>query len=124
MKVDEPDALPLLPGEQVHLEARLNQPAYAYLLWLDGQGHVSLLYPRQDSKFGSSPSGGSARETRAQPGGAGRVAPDERPRRAGDGAAAGPPHSACRRDTDLAGLVGPLPPSPLRTELEVAMRGV
>ena len=63
LEVDEPGALPLLPGEQVHLEARLNQPAYSYLLWLDGQGHVSLLYPRQDHKFGSSPSDGSARET-------------------------------------------------------------
>src|SRR5262249_25754832 len=63
LKVDEPGALPLLPGEKVHLEARLNQPAHAYLLWLDGQGHVSLLYPRDDGKFGSRPSGGSARET-------------------------------------------------------------
>ncbi len=30
---------------------------------VDGQGHVSLLYPRQDHKFGSSPSDGSARDT-------------------------------------------------------------
>ena len=48
LKIDDPGALPLLAGELVHLEARLNQPAYPYLLWLDGQGHVSVLYPRQE----------------------------------------------------------------------------
>ncbi len=63
LKVGVPDARPLLAGDHVHLEARLNQPAYVYFLWLDGQGHVSLLYPRDDGKFGSRPSGGSARET-------------------------------------------------------------
>jgi len=51
LKIDEPGALPLLPGDQVHLEARLNRAAYAYLLWLDGQGKVTLLYPRDDGKY-------------------------------------------------------------------------
>ena len=67
MEVTEPGALPLRASEQVRLEARLNQPAYSYLLWIDGQGHVSLVYPRQDDKFGGSPSDGSAQETVERP---------------------------------------------------------
>jgi hypothetical protein len=31
----------------VHLEARLNQLGYVYLLWLDSQGSVDALYPWQ-----------------------------------------------------------------------------
>jgi eukaryotic-like serine/threonine-protein kinase len=62
LKVDEPGALPLLPGESVRVEARLNQPAHIYLLWLDSQGKVALLYPRDDGKFGSRPSGDLAQE--------------------------------------------------------------
>jgi hypothetical protein len=56
-KIEEPGTLPVLPGEWVHLEARLNRPAYAYLLWLDGQGRVASLYPWSDRKFESRPVG-------------------------------------------------------------------
>jgi serine/threonine protein kinase len=54
-KIEEPGTLPVLPGELVHLEARLNRPAYAYLLWLDGQGQVFSLYPWSDRTFESRP---------------------------------------------------------------------
>jgi eukaryotic-like serine/threonine-protein kinase len=122
LKVDEPGALPLLAGEQVHLEARLNQPAYSYLLWLDAQGHVSQLCPRDDGKFGSRPSGDSARQTVHSP-----EALDEGHRMSGRGgletALLLVRRAPLPSGTDLAGSIGRLPPSPLRSELEVAKRG-
>jgi serine/threonine protein kinase len=51
IRVDEPGALPARNGEWVRLEAELNQPAYVYLLWLDGQGVVTPLYPWNDVKI-------------------------------------------------------------------------
>jgi hypothetical protein len=54
-KADEPGALPVLAGEQIHLEARLTRPAYAYLLWLDGQGQAISLHPWQGRTFNSRP---------------------------------------------------------------------
>ncbi len=112
LEVDKPGALPLLPGEQVHLEAHLNQPAYSYLLWLDGQGHVSLLYPRQDHKFGSSPSDGSARETVHSP-----EAVDEGLKMKGPGgletALLLVRRTPLPPSVDLVSSIGPLPPSPL-----------
>jgi predicted Ser/Thr protein kinase len=122
LKIDEPGALPLLAGERVHIEARLNRPAHAYLLWLDGQGHASLLYPRDDGKFGSGPPGGPARETFHSP-----AALDEGHRMTGPGGLETVLLLARRTPLppgiDLAGLVGPLPSSPLRDEREFATRG-
>jgi hypothetical protein len=40
----DPEALPVRQGETVHLEARVSQPAYIYLLW-ESQGKVDPLYP-------------------------------------------------------------------------------
>ena len=123
LKVDEPGALPLLAGEWVHLEAHLNQPAHAYLLWIEGQGHVSLLYPRNDGKFGSPPSDGSPRETVHSP-----EALDQGHKMTGPGGLETVLLLARRTPLptgiDLAGLVGPLPPSPLRDEREFAKGGI
>ncbi len=44
-RVEELGALPGLPGEWVHIEGRVSEPAYLYLLLLDSQGEVSPLYP-------------------------------------------------------------------------------
>jgi predicted Ser/Thr protein kinase len=122
LKIDEPGALPLLAGEKVHLQAQVNQPAHLYLFWLDSQGHVSLLYPRDDGKFGSRPSGDSARETVHSP-----EALDEGHRMSGPGGLETVLLLARRTPlpagTDLAGLIGPLPSSPLRDVQEVAVRG-
>jgi hypothetical protein len=122
LRVDEPGALPLLAGEQVHLEARLNQPAYPYLLWLDGQGHVSLLYPRRDHKFGGSPSGDSPRFTVDCP-----EALDQGLKMTGPGgletALLLVRRTPLPPGIDLAASIGILPPTPLRNPLEVAKRG-
>lgn len=44
-------ALPVRTGEQVHVEARLNQPAYVYLLWLDANGMPVPLYPWHENEI-------------------------------------------------------------------------
>jgi serine/threonine-protein kinase len=131
LRVDEPGALPARSGEQVVLEARLNQPAHVYLLWLDGQGSVSPLYPWNDVRIDH--------ELAARP--------PERPQQQvvysptssnpGDGPkgwklddqdgletvlllARRTPLPA---DVNLADLIGELPPTPLRHPGELAVRG-
>jgi hypothetical protein len=47
--VGEAGALPVCNGEWLQLEARLNQPAHVYLLYLDGEGKVTPFYPWNDS---------------------------------------------------------------------------
>jgi predicted Ser/Thr protein kinase len=122
LKIDDPGALPLLAGELVHLEAKLNQPAYPYLLWLDGQGHVSVLYPRQDRKFGGSPETERARDEVHIP-----KALDDGLRMKGPGgletALLLVRRTPLPAETDLTASTGSMPPSPLRSELEVATRG-
>ena len=53
LRVDEPGALPVRKGDFVRLEARLNQEAYVYLLWLNSEGEVTPLYPwnRDEAKL-------------------------------------------------------------------------
>jgi serine/threonine protein kinase len=45
-------ALPVRSGELVHVKARFNQPAHAFLLYLTGQGEVLPLYPWNDNDEG------------------------------------------------------------------------
>jgi serine/threonine-protein kinase len=124
LRVDEPGALPARSGERVVVEARLNQPAYVYLVWLDGQGSASPLYPWNDLRIEQ---GLAAR-------------PAERPPQqvvyspttkgweldAMDGLET--VLLLARRtplppDLNLADLIGQLPPTPLRHPGELAVRG-
>jgi serine/threonine protein kinase len=45
-------AVPVHEDEELQLEARLDRPAYAYLLWVDGKGRVTPLYPWNDNDRG------------------------------------------------------------------------
>jgi serine/threonine-protein kinase len=45
LKVGEPGSLPVRNEERLRAEARLNQPAHVYLLWIDSEGVVTPLYP-------------------------------------------------------------------------------
>jgi serine/threonine protein kinase len=123
LKVGDPRGLPLLAGELVHLEANLNQPAYVYLLWLDGRGKVSLLFPRADGKFGSRPSDGKARETVHSPEALDDWLPME-----GPGGLETVLLLARRTPlppgTDLAAMIGPQRASPPGSELALSTRGL
>jgi serine/threonine protein kinase/CHAT domain-containing protein/tetratricopeptide (TPR) repeat protein len=49
--LDDPGALPLRQGKDyVRLEARMNRPAYLYVVWVDTDGHVYLVYPWDEEK--------------------------------------------------------------------------
>jgi hypothetical protein len=41
-------ALPVRNGEQVHLAAQLNRPAFAYVVWIGSEGRAEILYPSSD----------------------------------------------------------------------------
>jgi hypothetical protein len=45
LRLDHPGALPVREDEMIHIEVDLNQAAYVYLLWLDGKGKITPLYP-------------------------------------------------------------------------------
>ena len=45
LQVEEPGAVPVRSGGIMSLQVQLNQPAYAYLVWLDCEGQVMPLYP-------------------------------------------------------------------------------
>jgi len=48
--IGEAGALPIVNGEQVHIEATLNRPAHLYVLWIDADGKVTRL---DDTKLGA-----------------------------------------------------------------------
>jgi serine/threonine-protein kinase len=131
LRVDEPGALPARSEEQVVVEARLNEPAYVYLLWLDGQGDVSPLYPWNDLSIDHDL---AARPPEAPPQ---QVVYSPTVSKRGDAAkgwkldaqdgletvlllARRTPLSA---EVHLADLIGRLPPAPLRHPGELAVRG-
>jgi serine/threonine protein kinase len=45
LPLDGPGAVPLRPGDRVRVEAKLNSPAYAYVIWIDTQGQPIPMYP-------------------------------------------------------------------------------
>jgi hypothetical protein len=43
--LDDPGAMPFRPGDEFCVEARLNRPAYLYVLWIEAGGRVLPVYP-------------------------------------------------------------------------------
>jgi hypothetical protein len=120
LRVEDAGALPVMPGEWVHLEARLNPPVYAYLVWLDGQGQVVSLYPWGDRKFGNLPTTVSPQAVVQSPTALDEGWPMEGP--AGlETVLLLVRHTPLPADADLPRLIGPLPPSRLRDAQEVAV---
>jgi serine/threonine protein kinase len=121
--VEDPRTLPVLCGERVRVETRLNQKAFVYLLWLDSQGEVASLYPWHDRHFGMRPEKEAERETVVSP-----LAVDEGWPIQGPGGLETALLLARRTPlpatTDLAALIGRLPPSPLHDPQELAVLGV
>jgi predicted Ser/Thr protein kinase len=121
LRVEEPGALPVRLGEQVHLKVELNRPAYLYLVWLDGQGRVEPLYP-WSRDFGARPATESPRDRLDSPPELDKGWPLQGPSGLETALmlARGTPLPA---SIDVAALLGTLPPSPLRNPQEVAIRG-
>jgi len=51
LRLTDPGALPLVPGDRIRLEARMNRPAYLYLICIDSQGRASPVYPWQSGQW-------------------------------------------------------------------------
>jgi hypothetical protein len=45
LRLDQPGAMPLKARDRFRIEARLNRPAYLYILWLGSDGKVGPIYP-------------------------------------------------------------------------------
>jgi hypothetical protein len=45
LRLNDVGALPLRPEDRFYVEAKLNRPAYLYVLWIDTDGDVHPLYP-------------------------------------------------------------------------------
>jgi hypothetical protein len=54
-RLNQEGALPLKPGDQVRIEARLNRPAYVYLLLIGTTGRVDPLYPWEPGEWDTRP---------------------------------------------------------------------
>ncbi len=124
LKIDEPGAL-AASSRRVGAHrgpTPIPAPAFVYLIWLDSQGKVIQLYPRDDGKYGSPLSGGSAREVVHSP-----EALNKGHRMSGPGGLETVLLLVRRTQlpagTDLAGLIGSFPSSPLRDLREFAVRG-
>ncbi len=51
-RVEDSESLPVMNGEEVHLQVRLNRAAYVYLLWVTSEGKVLPLYLWTTPKLG------------------------------------------------------------------------
>lgn len=113
--------LPTHNGEKVHLEARVNQPAYLYLLWLDSKGNVDPLYP-WNRTFDKLPAVQELRSDLHSPPELDRGWPMVGPSGL-DTALLLIRHTPLAAEVDLREVIGELPAAPLRNPQEVAIRG-
>ena len=51
LSIKDPDARPLLPHDQVRVQAELNRPAYVYLVWIDSRGKAQPVYPWTNGRW-------------------------------------------------------------------------
>ncbi len=56
LRLNDPGTLPLRPGDEIAVEARLNRPAYLYVLWIDTDGRVQPVYPWRPGHWEDRPS--------------------------------------------------------------------
>lgn len=125
--VEEPGALPVRAGGQMSLEVHFNQPAFAYLVWLDSQAQTIPLYPWNHDRI-------EAKDANEPP-----------PRRKSTTVVFNPPlgvgwqfgeqggletvlllarRTPLDEGTRLGPLLGPLPPTRVRLRDEVAILGL
>ncbi len=51
LSLREPRIMPLRPLDKIRVEAKLNRPAYVYLIWIDSQGQASPIYPWEPGEW-------------------------------------------------------------------------
>jgi hypothetical protein len=51
----QPGAVPIKPGDEVRVEARVNRPAYLYLFWIGSDGKAAPFYPWKDHDWSKRP---------------------------------------------------------------------
>jgi hypothetical protein len=54
-RLSDNEALPLLAGDKVRIEAAVTPEAYLYLFWIDTEGTVNPIYPWQPGKWNTRP---------------------------------------------------------------------
>jgi serine/threonine protein kinase len=67
VRLTDPGALPLRPGDQVRFEAELNRPAYLYVLLIDTEGKVEPMYPWNHGHWSERPAGEQPRDRLSLP---------------------------------------------------------
>jgi serine/threonine protein kinase len=55
LRLHQPGAVPVKPGDEVRVEAKVNRPAYLYLFWIGSDGKVAPLYPWQEHDWTKRP---------------------------------------------------------------------
>jgi len=55
LRLDETGVLPLKAGDRFRIEARLNRPAYVYLIWIGSDGKTSPIHPWKPGHWQSRP---------------------------------------------------------------------
>jgi hypothetical protein len=127
LRVQEWGALPVRNKEQIQVEVRLNQPAHAYLLWIDSEGVTTPLYPWNEGIF-------ITQKTLVAPPVVGPQAVVQSPGEMGHGWIVGGKRGLdtilllarqepLPADVALADLVGPLPATKYHVPTEWAVRG-
>ena len=119
---EDPFALPVRRGDQLHLHAQLNQEAYVYLVWVDGQGQVHSMYPWTDRRFAALPGEQVARTELHNPPRVDEGWPAEGPSGLETVLLLGR-RTQLPAGVDVKQELGVLPPSPLRDPREWALRG-
>jgi serine/threonine protein kinase len=56
LRLHEPGARPLKPGDEVKVEVVLNRPGFVYILWIDAKGKPIPIYPWREGEWDARPS--------------------------------------------------------------------
>jgi tRNA A-37 threonylcarbamoyl transferase component Bud32 len=67
MRLSDEGALPLRPGDQFRIEAKVTPKAYLYLFWIDTEGQATPIYPWAPGQWGTRPAAESPRDQLALP---------------------------------------------------------
>jgi hypothetical protein len=70
-----PEAVPLTGRDWMRIEAKLNRPAYLYVIWIDTEGKATPIYPWQDDDWTKRPPDQQAQDRLSLPEKAGELAP-------------------------------------------------